>query len=127
VGAICCIDYVKDWEGMSKEEYTSKKEKVAQQLIARLESIIPGVRSVIEYYEVGTALTVRRYTLNSEGSVYGFAQAPSRKLIDNSMLPDNLHFASAWGRTGGGFSGAIYCGYLCAMNIMRRRPVIKMT
>ena len=62
-----------------------------------------------------------RYTLNPEGAVYGFAQTPSRKAFDITKLPDNLHFASAWGRTGGGFSGAIYGGYLCAINIMRKK------
>ncbi len=60
-------------------------------------------------------------TLNPGGAVYGFAQTPARRIIDpNSILP-NLHFASAWGKTGGGFSGAIYGGYLCAYNILRRK------
>jgi phytoene dehydrogenase-like protein len=125
VGAICCIDYLKDWEDLTMEEYKSKKEMVASLFIERLERIIPGIKSIIEYYEVGTPLTVKRYTLNPGGAVYGFAQTPSRKLIDNSKLPDNLHFASAWGRTGGGFSGAIYGGYLCAINIMRKKTGTK--
>jgi len=124
IGALCCIDYLKDWEGMDKKEYNAKKELVASVFIARLERIIPGIRGIIEYYEVGTPATVRRYTLNPGGAVYGFAQTPSRKAFDSFRSLENLHFASAWGKTGGGFSGAILGGYLCALNILRKKPGI---
>jgi phytoene dehydrogenase-like protein len=122
VGALCCIDYLTDWEGLNRKEYNAKKELTASIFIERLEKVIPGIRNIIEYYEVGTAATVRRYTLNPDGAVYGFAQTPSRKVFDSFKSLDNLHFASAWGKTGGGFSGAIYGGYLCAFNILRKKP-----
>ncbi len=121
VGTICCIDYLEDWDGLDRKAYIAKKEQVALAFIERLEKLIPGIGNIIEYYEVGTPSTLRRYTLNPGGAVYGFAQTPSRKAVDTSVLPDNLHFASAWGKIGGGFSGVIYAGYLCAMNIMRKR------
>jgi all-trans-retinol 13,14-reductase len=122
VATICCIDYLKDWESPDRSAYLAKKERVASALIERLEKLIPGVGNTIEYHEVGTPSTLKRYTLNPGGAVYGFAQTPGRKAIDTSKLPDNLHFASAWGKTGGGFSGAIYGGYLCAINILRKKP-----
>ena len=121
VGAVCCIDYTSRWEDLSRAAYMDKKKEVADIFIRRLENHIPGITEEIEYHEVGTPLTVRRYTLNPGGAVYGFAQTPGRSLIDTSKLPDNLHFASAWGKTGGGFSGAIYSGFLCAYNILRKR------
>jgi phytoene dehydrogenase-like protein len=124
VGTICCIDYLKDWEDLDRATYISKKEQVALTLIKRLEKLIPGVGNIIEYYEVGTPYTLKRYTHNPGGAVYGFAQTPSRKVIDTSKLPDNLHFASAWGKTGGGFSGAIYGGYLCAINMLRKKQSV---
>jgi all-trans-retinol 13,14-reductase len=122
VGAVCCIDYLSDWEGLSLKDYNSKKELVASAIIARLEKIIPGIKDIIEYCEVGTPSTVKRYTLNPEGAVYGFAQSPSRKIFDSFRSLENLHFASAWGKTGGGFSGAIVGGYMCAFNILRKKP-----
>ncbi|HUX58146.1 MAG TPA: NAD(P)/FAD-dependent oxidoreductase [Bacteroidales bacterium] len=121
VGALCCIDYLSDWENLSSEKYKAKKEDVAQVFITRLEKLIPGIRAEIEYFEVGTSATIKRYTLNPGGAVYGFAQIPSKPSFNISSVPDNLHFASAWGKTGGGFSGAIYSGYLCAYNILRKR------
>lgn len=121
VGAICCIDYLSDWEGLERKEYESRKGKAADVFLARLENLVPGIGSVIEYIEVGTPLTVKRYTMNPGGAVYGFAQNPGRKSSDSIKKPDNLHFASAWGKTGGGFSGAIYGGYMCAFGILRKR------
>ena len=121
VGAICCIDYLDDWERLDRKDYDSKKREVAEVFCSRLEKLIPGIGEIIEYREVGTPATVKRYTLNPGGAVYGFAQNPSRKSSDSIKKPDNLHFASAWGKTGGGFSGAIFGGYLCAYNILRKR------
>jgi hypothetical protein len=46
-----------------------------------------------------------------------------RKVIDTLKLPDNLHFASAWGKTGAVLR--CYGGYLCAINIMRKKTGIK--
>jgi all-trans-retinol 13,14-reductase len=64
VGAICCIDYLKDWENLHEEEYKIRKEEVAKIFIRRLEKLIPGISDEIEYYEVGTSATIKRYTLN---------------------------------------------------------------
>lgn len=121
VGAICCIDYITDWENLPKEGYNAKKEEVTSIFINRLDKLLPGIKAEIEFYEVGTSATVRRYTLNPEGAVYGFAQTPSKPAVNLTDIFDNLHIASAWGKTGGGFSGAIYGGYLCAYNILRRK------
>ena len=121
VGAICCIDYLSDWERLSDKEYRRKKEAVAKIFIERLEKLIPGISEVIEYYEVATSATIKRYTFNPGGAVYGFAQTPGKLPIDTSYLFDNLYFASAWGKTGGGFSGAIYSGFLCAYDVLRKK------
>jgi len=121
VGAVCCIDYLADWENLTREEYEQKKEDVAKTFIRRLGEVIPGFEDVVGYYEVGTPVTVKRYTLNPGGAVYGFAQNPGRKVIDSFKPVENLHFASAWGRAGGGFSGAICGGYLSAFNILRKK------
>jgi len=121
VGAICCMDYLSDWENLDKEEYKAKKEEVAQIFISRLEKLIPGIKDEIEYYEVGTSKTVKRYTLNPSGSVYGFAQTPKKATTEDVKTVENLSFASAWAKFGGGFWGAIYNGYFCSVGILRKR------
>ena len=120
VGAVCCVDYLDQWEGLTKQEYKKRKEHAAQSFISRLEMLIPGFRDAVEYYETATAQTVKRYTLSPGGAVYGFAQTPVRVQTDINSPLENLHFASAWTKTGGGFSGAIFSGYLCAMDIIRK-------
>jgi all-trans-retinol 13,14-reductase len=121
VGAICCIDYLSDWENLDREAYMTKKEEVAQIFIQKLEKIIPGIGNCIDIYEVATSKTVERYTLNKGGAVYGFAQTPERTKLEALQSVENLYFASAWTKIGGGFSGAIYNGYLCAFDILRKR------
>ena len=105
---------------MSREQYKAKKEEVAQIFMEKLDRLIPGSRKHIEHYEVGTSKTVERYTLNRQGAVYGFAQTPERVMLDPLPAIENLHFASAWTKTGGGFSGAIFSGYMCAFEILRK-------
>lgn len=122
-GSVCCVDYLNNWENLGRKEYIAKKRQIVSVFTDRLEKLIPGIKGIMEYGEAGTPATLKRYTLNPGGAVYGFAQSPSRKPVDISTLPDNLHIASAWGNTGGGFSGVIYGGYLCALNILRKKPL----
>jgi hypothetical protein len=122
VGVICCADYLKDWDGLSKEDYKAKKEEVAQILLGRLEKQFPGIQESIEYYEVATSKTIKRFTSNTAGSVYGFAQtkeqSATNRLRNNFLLP-NLYFASAWAFPGGGFEGSIMAGFLAALQMDR--------
>jgi len=120
VGVICCIDYLSDWDTLNKDDYKEKKKEVAEIFIEKLEKLVPGIQNQIEFYEVGTSKTVARYTLNPGGAVYGFAQTQERVIAEQFQSIDNLHFASAWTKIGGGFSGAIFSGYLCAMDILRK-------
>lgn len=119
VGAICCIDYLSDWENLSGKEYNDKKKQVAEVMTERLEKLIPGVSRHIAHIETGTSKTVQRYTLNPGGAVYGFAQLPNRAPLKSTDAFSNLYIASAWGKFGGGFSGAIFSGYMTALEMLR--------
>ena len=120
VGAVCCIDYPADWEELSREEYNRMKSDVIDTISERLEKIIPGFMDAIEYAEIGTSLTIKRFTKNPEGAVYGFAQNPGKPTDYLGALPEHIHLASAWGKFGGGFSGAIFSGYMTAMDLLRK-------
>lgn len=121
VGAVCAIDYPSDWEGLQREEYMRMKADVADTITGRLDKILPGFRDAVEYVEVATSLSVERFTLNPKGAVYGFAQHPNRSMDYLNALPENVFIASAWGKIGGGFSGAMVGGYMCAMELLRKR------
>jgi all-trans-retinol 13,14-reductase len=120
VGTVCAVDYPSDWENLSREEYTRMKADVADTITSRCEQFIPGFRNAVEYFEVATSLSVKRFTLNPEGAVYGFAQNPDKPVDYLSALPENVHIASAWGKLGGGFSGAFINGYNTAVDLLKR-------
>ncbi|WP_299113960.1 NAD(P)/FAD-dependent oxidoreductase [uncultured Winogradskyella sp.] len=119
-GVICAVDYIEDWKNLKQEDYKAKKEEVAQVLLQRLEKQYPGIRNSIEYYEVSTSKTIKRYTSNPSGSVYGYAQIKTQiasKRFRNNFLIPNLYFASAWAFPGGGFEGSIQGGFLAALQM----------
>jgi len=122
IGVICAADYLSEWENLDTITYKKKKEEVAQLFFNRLEKYYPGILSHLEYYEVGTAKTIKKYTLNPNGTPYGYAQklSQSAKKRDFSIPKiKNLHFASAWTFPGGGFTGTIISGFLAANKITK--------
>jgi phytoene dehydrogenase-like protein len=122
LGVIATSDYAKEWEGLTSAEYKNRKEEISQIMIDRLEAFLPGIKMEIEYYELGTAKTIEKYTLNPGGSPYGFAQTINQsglKRIGIKSPVKGLYFASAWTFPGGGFTGAIISGYLCAKKILK--------
>ncbi|KAL9663972.1 hypothetical protein QQ045_019367 [Rhodiola kirilowii] len=60
-----------DWKGLSRKDYETKKELVADRIIKRLEQkLFPGLTSSIVFMEVGTPKTHRRYLAREDGT-YG--------------------------------------------------------
>ncbi len=128
VGVICTMDYYSNWANLNEDSYKNKKEEVQNILIERLEKQIPGIKEIIEYAELSTPKTIERYTLNPEGSPYGYAQTldqSARKRIKNRSIIPGLYYASAWSSPGGGYSGAIYSGYICALKTLKDFKRIK--
>ncbi len=123
VGSICTSDYLSDWDHLSREDYILKKKEVAETFIKRLNDVYPGIKDAVDHYEVGTAKTIQRYTLNPGGSVYGFSQMPSQagknRLFHESSI-ENLFFASAWTQPGGGFGAVLGSGYMVAHKILKK-------
>ncbi|MDH5510495.1 MAG: NAD(P)/FAD-dependent oxidoreductase [Nitrospinota bacterium] len=123
LGVIVSADYLSRWEGLSREMYQTKKKHQMDNLLNRLEKLIPGAREHIEYMEASTPVTMKRFTANPGGAAYGFAQVPGQaglSRLPNKSPVENLYYCSAWGMPGGGFSGAIFAGRDCARKISRK-------
>lgn len=121
--ALAATDYMQNWDGLSRTEYKEKKEKISQILIRRLDKVLPGIADEIDYYELATPKTIERYTMNPGGTVYGYAQTieqSGRNRIRAKSPVEGLYFASAWAFPGGGFTGAIISGYLCALKVQKQ-------
>ncbi|WP_019507817.1 carotenoid isomerase [Pleurocapsa sp. PCC 7319] len=78
--------WIEDWRGLSPQEYQQKKEAAAENLIHRLEAIFPGLSAGLDYQEVGTPRTHRRF-LGREDGTYG--PIPRRKLAGLLGMPFN--------------------------------------
>lgn len=53
-------------------EYTAFKHEVAMELVELAETLVPNLRDHIEYMDVGTPLSLKRFALNSGGSTGGW-------------------------------------------------------
>jgi prolycopene isomerase len=91
--------------------YREIKEVAGDELLRRVEGLIPGVTDAIVVREVATPLTNHRYGLNPFGSIYGREQTVANMLQRRSPrtpIP-NLFLTGAW-VSGGGMSAAIGSG-----------------
>ena len=114
-GAICTIDYIKEWSDLDDESYEQKKSDLIDSTLTKLEKYYPNISNLVEYAEVGTAKTVKRYIKTPNGTAYGFKPTPKqffRVPKSKSKKVDNLYFVGQW-VIGGGFSPAISSGGLC--------------
>jgi prolycopene isomerase len=112
--------WIKDWEGMSSEEYEEKKEEAAGRIIDRLEEIFPGLDAGLDYMEVGTPRSHRRF-LNRVDGTYG--PIPRRKLWGLLGMPFNrtsipgLYCVGDSTFPGQGLNAVAFSGFACAHRI----------
>ncbi|MDO9182243.1 MAG: FAD-dependent oxidoreductase [Bacteriovorax sp.] len=97
-----------DWIHLSEEDYQIQKKYIIERAIAGLEKIIPGVRSIIDFVDAATPLTVERYTLHEKGASFG----TKFEGLDVSM---NMH-KEINGLFHAGSVGIIMSGWLGAAN-----------
>lgn len=112
--------YMKEWEGLSSQEYHHKKEKAASHLIERLEKIFPGLIEGLDYQEVGTPRTHRRFLGRDEGT---YGPIPSRKLPGLLGMPFNrtvipgLYCVGDSTFPGQGLNAVAFSGFACSHRI----------
>ena len=84
----------------------------------------PGVRDAVQTKVLSTPVTNVRYTGNSQGAIYGFANTPEENpgfRMDNRGPVTGLWFAGAWTRPSAGYQGVITSGYNTATAILEER------
>ncbi|MEH2376879.1 carotenoid isomerase [Nostoc sp.] len=113
-------DWIDDWQELSPSEYEVKKEKAAWRVIDRLEKIFPGLDAGLDYLEVGTPRTHRRF-LGREDGTYG--PIPRRKLWGLLKMPFNrtaipgLYCVGDSTFPGQGLNAVAFSGFACAHRI----------
>ena len=107
-------DYEDKWHlNESYEKYTEFKNAVGQKYIDRAEKYLPGLKDHIEEVEVGSPLTMERYTLNPKGTIFGWEynieQSMLKRLKQKTPIK-NVFLAGAWTFPGGGQSAVLLSG-----------------
>ena len=110
---LTALNYGAPWVEVPPDQYVDTKNRVADAMIEWTCKIAPGLRAHAEVVEVSTPLTNMRFAGATGGSIYGFAQPPRDNMVwrMSSRGPvDNLVFAGAWTRPGGGFEPCMMSG-----------------
>ncbi|BAU67224.1 carotene isomerase [Stanieria sp. NIES-3757] len=112
--------WLEDWQGLSPQEYEEKKETAAANLIHRLEVIFPGLAAGLDYQEVGTPRTHRRFLGRDEGT---YGPIPSRKLAGLLGMPFNrtaipgLYCVGDSTFPGQGLNAVAFSGFACGHRV----------
>jgi prolycopene isomerase len=112
--------WMKEWEGLSPQEYEAKKEAAAERLINRLETIFPGINQALDYQEVGTPRTHRRFLGRVDGS---YGPIPQKKLPGLLTMPFNrtsikgLYCVGDSTFPGQGLNAVAFSGFACGHRI----------
>jgi phytoene dehydrogenase-like protein len=100
--------------------WTTQKDRIADSMIADAEKIIPGMSSHIVCKVTASPQTFKRYTGNSGGSLYGYANLADRyseaRIPMQTFIP-NLYQTGHWCR-GGGVWNVMESGYTVARKIL---------
>jgi len=103
------------WEELYKdpEKYKAEKERIADEVVDRLNRRFPGIAEQVEMRDVATPMTWVRYTGNWRGSYEGWMfSAESFTGSMRKTLPglDNFYMAGQWVNPGGGMPTAALSG-----------------
>ena len=104
------------------EEYKHIKESMAEEMLERVDRIIPGIKENIEVMEIGTPVTMERYTRNKHGAVLGWKHSMEQMLhrrMKQKTPIKNLYLGSAW-TLAGGVNGAAVAGCMAADKVMKQ-------
>jgi phytoene dehydrogenase-like protein len=113
------------WENLrasDPDRYAAEKKRLADAVIAVLESRFPAVRGKTEVVDVATPATVARYTGNWKGSMEGWLVTPKTGI---KALPDtlpglkNFVMAGQWVNPGGGIPTGLMGGRKAARKICK--------
>ena len=113
------------WEALRQDRprYEAEKQRVARDLLARLEYLYPGLPAQVEVTDVATPCTTWRYTLNQRGAYMGWLPTPEAIMTSiPRTLPGlrDFYLAGQWVVPGGGVPPSLFSGRHAVQLLCRR-------
>jgi prolycopene isomerase len=112
--------WIEEWQGLSPSVYQQRKEAVAGEIIQRLERIFPNLSHHLDYQELGTPRTHRRFLGRQDGT---YGPIPARKLLGLLGMPFNqtaipgLYCVGDSTFPGQGLNAVAFSGFACAHRV----------
>ena len=110
-----------DWQWGDLAAFKDRKQAAAEAYVTRLEPYLPDLRRHLEVVEVAAPQTLRGFTGNPRGTIYGWAHTPDqstvRRLAQQTPIA-NLLLAGMWTFPGAGQSAVLQSGELAAQAIL---------
>jgi len=126
IQSACPGHWQDDWRRGDPEAYRALKAQVRDRLIARAETVVPGLGAAVEFADAATPLTYERYTGNTDGATSAWSWNPKKPFYKGGAFAAavttpvrNLWIGSSWAGQIGGIPSAIGAGYLVAKKIGR--------
>jgi len=97
------------------------RERIGDQIMKRLDRVLPGIEKRVVYKTVSGPDTIERYTGNTLGAAYGWRQGKGfmKNLAFLRNLPDNFHVVGHWSGYGGGVMSSMLSAYRVVNNITK--------
>lgn len=119
------------WEGTDwkkrGEEYEALKEKMAQRLLEKLYEREPQLKGKVDFYELSTPLTTKKFVNYAKGEIYGLEHSPER-FLNKSLRPETSlknFYLTGQDVSTAGVVGAMASGLLTASSIMKKNLMKK--
>ncbi|RLD19364.1 MAG: FAD-dependent oxidoreductase, partial [Bacteroidetes bacterium] len=119
------------WEGTEwkkrGEDYEALKEKIALRLLDKLYELEPQTKGKVDFYELSTPLTTKKFVNYAKGEIYGLAHTPDR--FENKTLRPHTGIKNFY-LTGqdistAGVVGAMAAGLLTASAVLKKNLMKK--
>lgn len=112
--------WIDAWQHLTPTEYETRKKAAAAHLIQRLERIFPNLSAHVDYQEMGTPRTHRRFLGRNDGT---YGPIPRRKLAGLLGMPFNrtsisgLYCVGDSTFPGQGLNAVAFSGFACAHRV----------
>ncbi|MBW4471884.1 MAG: carotene isomerase [Stenomitos rutilans HA7619-LM2] len=112
--------WIDAWQHLTPSKYETRKEEAAAHLIQRLERIFPNLSAHLDYQEIGTPRTHRRFLGRADGT---YGPVPRRKLAGLLGMPFNrtklsgLYCVGDSTFPGQGLNAVAFSGFACAHRV----------